>query len=80
MQLRNMHLAMVNKDLGGRTLAEARRMVMNEEACWVYAKHSTLKLVSYGYELQDGEQFLKETCEGGFIPYKVYLEWLESAL
>lgn len=60
-------LGVLNRDLDGRTLEEAKRLVSAGEARWVHARFQTLKLVPVGYQLEESELFVAET-DVGFSP------------
>lgn len=59
----NMFLAVVNYDLGGRTLMHGRRLVLDREARWVLGAAATLKLVPLSYQVAFGEVFIEELVE-----------------
>lgn len=61
-------LAIVNYDLGGHNLTQARLLVELGECRWVRATSATLKLVPAAYTLGLDEQFIEEREDGTWGP------------
>lgn len=60
-------LSVVNRELDGRTMDEARSLVTQGEARWVRGSLATLKIVPPSYTLEEDELFVHEVW-GEFAP------------
>jgi hypothetical protein len=71
MMMPKIALAVVNHELDGRTMEEARALVGLGKARWVRGPLATLKVVTTGYALADQEMFVEEVVPSLFIPESV---------
>lgn len=68
MRTTKVSLGFLNREIGDRTMDQARKLVSSGEAKWVQAPFRTLKLVSLGYELGESEHFIVEVAPNHFVP------------
>ncbi len=68
MMLSKIAFGVVNRELDGRSMDEARTLVGLGEARWVRGPYATLKLVPLSYAPTELEVFVTEAAPDHFVP------------